>query len=976
MPPAGAAIGAVVVVASTTATGVAAGVAFTTALVTGLIMGAASMVLSIAAQALAPKPKTPSTGGRNMQVRQPITVWAMAEGYVRTSGPLVFIEGTQNNQRMHMVIIMSCDEVASFEGLILNDYPIYPDMLTETGLVSSPNCKYNGLVIARFHTGSPDQLADELLVSQTTAKETDRAQGRAYLYIRYLYDQNLFPGSVPNASVITRGKKHYDPRTGTIRWRPNPALWINGYLTRPRNLGGLGVSATEVNTGELIASANICEEIVDTAPVTITITNVNSVVPGLLECDDKFIPLLYGDRFHFNSAANLPTSAQLLVDYYAVPCHPQRVLQGNSNLIMRAGVQVASTLDNALEKTIIPFGVIASGANFTITKDGEMRYSGGGMMAMSSEPGQTLDDLRSAMAGRIWYIGGEWIIKAGAYTTPTFNINEDDLRRGPAIQTRVSIRERYNAVKGTHYSPFEGWQPADYPPVTNSTYQDRDGGGRNYHDLPLPYTLSKSACQRIAKIELERGRREMSLKMPCKLTVFDVQGGDAGYVSLSRFGISNKEFEAAEVAVVLDQDEDDIPLYGVDLNLREYDIGIFSWTTLEEATLPTNPVSTLPDPFNPLEPGGPTVTETLYDTRGSAGVKSKAVVTWLESEDAFVDLYFLEYKLAGSSDFTVLSPVSTTSIEIFDMAPGLYDFRVRGQNTLGVFSEYSETTTWNIYGLLAPPTAPQNMTILGMGGLAVIRWDLSPDLDVLTGGVYEFRHSSALVNPLWEESVTIGNHVPGSETVGIFPLKPGSYLAKAIDSSGIHSTTATYVSTDGATVLPYTTLNTIIETPDLLGVHSNTANVDGNLQISGLGMVDDIPSIDALVSLDAFGGIAAAGNYTFFTVMDFGSITRVRVRTSLEVLIINTLDLIDSRLGDIDDWEDFDGTGAGSADCQIWAAATNDDPSGSPVYGEFNRVDSAEFECRALKFAARLTTSDPAYNIRVSLLRVDAEELV
>ena len=91
---------------------------------------------------------------------------------------------------------------------------------------------------------------------------------------------------------------------------------------------------------------------------------------------------------------------------------------------------------------------------------------------------------------------------------------------------------------------------------------------------------------------------------------------------------------------------------------------------------------------------------------------------------------------------------------------------------------------------------------------------------------------------------------------------------------------------------------------------------------------------------------------------------------------MNVNDLIDDRTTDIDTWEDFDGTDQAQADAQVWVRHTDDDPAASPTWTEWERLDSAEFECRGVDLQARLSTTDSSINIHVTELGVDAEEIV
>ena len=127
--------------------------------------------------------------------------------------------------------------------------------------VVSPE-QYKGKVRINQHLGADDQVADTDLVAET-ASLTDgkwtsqhRLRGIAYLYVRFEYDQDAFPNGVPVITSVIRGKKVYDPRTGTTAWSSNPALCLRDYLT---NVGyGLGESADNVDDDLVSTAAEVC----------------------------------------------------------------------------------------------------------------------------------------------------------------------------------------------------------------------------------------------------------------------------------------------------------------------------------------------------------------------------------------------------------------------------------------------------------------------------------------------------------------------------------------------------------------------------------------------------------------------------------------------------------------------------------------------------------------------------------------------
>lgn len=196
-------------------------------------------------------------------------------GKARLGGTLVYIETasvgpdstgasqTGDNLFLHMVIAHCGHEIQSFEEIYLND-----DLITldANGFAQEARYKKDGksYVRVKTHLGTDTQVADTLLVSETTNWTTDhRLRGIAYSYVRLQWNPDVFTGGIPTVNVVIKGKKVYDPRTTLTAWSDNAALCVRDYLTS-KDFGnqpyGFGAASAEIDDTFTIAAANICDE--------------------------------------------------------------------------------------------------------------------------------------------------------------------------------------------------------------------------------------------------------------------------------------------------------------------------------------------------------------------------------------------------------------------------------------------------------------------------------------------------------------------------------------------------------------------------------------------------------------------------------------------------------------------------------------------------------------------------------------------
>lgn len=441
------------------------------------------------------------------------------------------------------------------------------------------------------------------------------------------------------------------------------------------------------------------------------------------------------------------------------------------------------------------------------TVEGEKRYTCNGAFVTGSAPETVLNDLLTSMGGLLWYGQGKWRIKAASWTEPLVSFDEDDLRSGISLSTRHSRRDSFNSVKGKFKGSESDYQPADYPEVTEASYLATDNGLVNVLDLSLPFTSSSKTAQRIARIALNRNREQLTFSASFGMRAFQVQVGDFVKITNERFGWSNKPFEITEWTFGLTE--------GLDLQtrlvLREISEGVFTSVTGQPFE---NNNTTLPDPFSTSLTGAPVITEQLYATRDGLGARVLLDIKWDAAEDDFVEKYVVQARriatLEGApitSDFLSLPETSQTFTELRDVETGTWEIRVKYVNLLGVSSEYS-TSTKTIFGLTAIPEELQGVTLQSAGGLAILKWQRSVDLDVRLGGNIVIRHSEA-TTPTWQNSYSM-DRVGGNESIAVVPLKNGTYLIRAEDS-GLRQGPVSMVETKGIQVIPFTSVGVLQE---------------------------------------------------------------------------------------------------------------------------------------------------------------------
>jgi len=227
----------------------------------------------------------------------------------------------------------------------------------------------------------------------------------------------------------------------------------------------------------------------------------------------------------------------------------------------------------------------------------ERNFACNGCFESSSAYGDVLKSLALSMAGFVVPPGDCWRIFAGSYIPPAVSLADTDCRSSIKGDFRLSARDTCNGVKGQYIPAFlpinplgplasspasPAWKKTDFPPVQRSSYIAEDGGVILWKDIQLDFTISLWMAQRIARIVLERLRRQVTVSLPAKLTGLALLAADTMNFFHTRWASVTPAvptvFQVAHTALRMESQADGVPAFGVDLALRQTDAAVYQFT--------------------------------------------------------------------------------------------------------------------------------------------------------------------------------------------------------------------------------------------------------------------------------------------------------------------------------------------------------------------------------------------------------------
>ena len=903
--------------------GFAAGVGYVlTSTVTGYILSsmAASMVLG----ALSPKPKfgggissgEASNRGYSVTASGSTLDHQIIYGKMRVGGARLFDHTTGGtNKFLHRVLGFAGHEIEAFDTIYINDEVATID---GSGNVTSPS-RYNGHINIYTHLGAADQQADSNLVSAVSGWTAEhRLRGIAYLYCKFDFDADAFPNGLPEISAVIKGKKVYDPRSSATAWSDNPALCVRDYILSAGY--GLGEAAANIDDTSVTAAANICDQFVSN-PVT---------------------SIFVGGEYKIKTVGD--------TDFTLI-----------------------GAADNNVGTVFTATSVPETGTGLVETA----RYTTNGAFTTAIRPGEFLTNILTSMIGSLWYAQGKWRMKAGAFTASALALDENDLRSGITVSTRHSRRDNFNEIKGTFKGDESNYQVTDFPPVTNAAFVTADNGQVTVADVELPFTDNSIEARRIARIMLEFNRQQLTIRASFGMRALALQVGDTVAISNTRFGWSGKLFQIAEWKFGLG----DQLGFGVEMTLKETAASIYD--EVDDGLVYERDNTTLLSPFE-VPSVGISLSSELRRVRGKV---MSVLLADISTANALVDQVEVQFKKSSDTNYSPLSVSSgytgTLRAEAFGVEDGFYDVRARAINALGVRGDFNAVSNFYVDALAAPPADVTNFDGNVVGSNLFLSWTPVADLDLAH---YIIRYSHLTSGAVYSEAENIAQVPVGSSSLALQNAGVGTYFIKAVDDTTSGSNSSVNTAVFVVTSIGIGDLNvvaTLTENPSFAGVKSGVSiNSEGYLELaegfkfdSATGNFDDRgQDTDPVGLFDDFTGYKSSGIYYFSNDLDLGQKYTSRLTFLFTSTRFDRTANFDSATGNFDDRGDgvalFDGDPTAFSDTSVSLQLrhTDDDPTGTPTWSDWQAFSVSDITARAFEFRLVLSSTDTNVTPVVSAL--------
>jgi predicted phage tail protein len=357
----------------------------------------------------------------------------------------------------------------------------------------------------------------------------------------------------------------------------------------------------------------------------------------------------------------------------------------------------------------------------------------------------------------------------------------------------------------------------------------------------------------------------------------------------------------------------------------------------------------------PETPTDLTATELFYVLNGR--VATKLSLTWKGVRGVN------EYRIRWREEFGNWTEVKVYGplYEIEDVVDLTYQVEVYAISATQILSSAPAELSVAVLGVTAPPANVTGVSLVPINeSTAIIQWNIATDLDVLVGGEVLLRHDPRdIPTAEWATSNAIVQAAAGNQTQKQVPLLAGTYFIAFRDQSGVRSVTPVGI----PAVLPTPQPRLLVKTWAEENESPKFNGTDTNL---GYDAGYDALFLDPSVDLE--------GEYIYEDTLDLGQIYDINVRRRVVSGAVTFGTLFDSVAGLFDDQPgDFDGGELDQVNAVTYVRVTDDDPAGTPTWGDWNEYANAIVRGRGIQLKVEGVTSTAQVGLVISELGATAE---
>lgn len=729
-----------------------------------LLVGGIAMEAGAIASALT------SNRGMAITIRQPAAYRQVIYGEQRVGGVSVYESTTGSHvDQYNYIIVIAGHEIDSIVNLYLDGRQVFwlgsgPGYSVRNGVGFggvADNADHTGPGGQQYNFGGTghsgiycearfgDQVEGDVMGSmnandptwgpQTTAGETWGGPvtstnppstpcpwlgGVAYVYLKIEANADLFPNP-PEIKFTVRGKNNiFDPRSNTYGYSTNWALIVADVLTDTQfGLGDLG----SVNSDQLIAAANICDEQIPLADGSSeaqfcchyhydTAVSSGDVLATMMPAAAGRLSRIGGEWFIWPAYWQGPSfdfdESSLTGPLSWEPYRSLRELSNRVNGTYIAPNSPYNVAGNLYDSNGWYDGSLPNTFPFAFQPTNYPQYAQDPLHGYANDALLWADSgVQGAWDSGTTYDEGDVIEDSDVLYVSLNNNNtgNDPTAAPPAYSGSTTYALGFFVTSaGIVYSSRIAGNVGNTPASSPTDWEVQPAGAAwvVWVGNILPMEVTQSCClsiaqaQRCAKIMLLRNRQQGKGTLSMHLEAWQMQPVDTFTFTFPAMGWAGKQLEAVQTRFRIEKgqgDQGDAQSVLFDVTVQETDQSTYEWSTSEELSPYDVPASPTTAPYTLTPPSALTLASsaTTSITAVDGVVTPRILAAWTAPGDARVTQIQLQYQLVGAGSWTDAGAVDAGTVSAYltgVIAGQSYNVQIRSLGNNGSTSVWVTTS--------------------------------------------------------------------------------------------------------------------------------------------------------------------------------------------------------------------------------------------------------------------------------------------
>jgi hypothetical protein len=490
---------------------------------------------------------------------------------------------------------------------------------------TDPTKRYR--MVFNAHHGADDQTADPMLTASIPTQWTSnhRLRGIAYLACSFEYDTRGMFRSIPQLTVIVRGKKVYDPRLdgsisggsgshrlgtpSTYEWSDNAVLCTLDYITNDNY--GKGLSASDLNLQSFQTAADISDELEDTPDYSGSYAAATfSTISGQREItvdETTWVQSKASGKLNLRDSG----SSSVFADCEVVGGYRFEPFDGDIQHRLILDCSASSTYTNE------------SGTALVQVK----RFHCNGVIDTNQNVLENTRELLANMRGILNYIDGKYEITLEDTASSAFTVTDDHIISSSGVVVSYENKaNKYNKVVVQFFNEKKKYEMDTVTVFHDATpnYKSDDGGEELELVVDFPHIINPYVAYNMGEAILGRSRNQQTISFTAVPELYKVKVGDVITVVYTPLGYTGKLFRVEAMSLE--------PNGLVNIQAIEY-LDIYTWEAPPQEVI--EDYTYIPQGFEVSAPTGLTFTDSNTSATG------RPFLSWNEP----TDFAFHEYRI-------------------------------------------------------------------------------------------------------------------------------------------------------------------------------------------------------------------------------------------------------------------------------------------------------------------------------------------